>query len=131
MFRANHQPINYNFSSTHNYKMTEIRQIKALFLEGFSPQEIGKKLRINAISIERMVGRLIDQNKLILEVDLTKITTNFLNDLLIQKLPQYHVTKVFGDGWCIFNRSNKLVKKLGNYKYSVYKKLQEFINENI
>lgn len=122
---------NYIYSTFHVYKLPEIRKVRELFLQGFSPLEIGRETMINPVSIERLISRLIKQKKIQLDVTLNEITTGFLNNLLTNKLPQYHVTKIFGEGWCIFTKDNKLVKKLGSYKYSVYKQVEKFINENI
>lgn len=103
-----------------------ISQVKTLFLEGKTPEEIARKLNKSVISINSLIKRLIKTGQIQLEIPVSQITTEFLNSLI--NTP-YQVTKVFGEGWVI-SENNVILLHLGSYPYSAYKQVLSF-NKNI
>lgn len=117
----------FSYQTKHIYTVSEIKRIKGLFLEGKNPEEITKLLQLNnSQSVTRLISRLIKKRELMLEIDLKFINTETLNSILNQFKTNYKITKSFGKGWVIHN-DNLIIKELGSYPYSAYKKLQEFM----
>jgi hypothetical protein len=107
---------------TNKFKIPQIEIIKSLFLEGKTPEEIGRKLQVSGMSVHQRIKLLIKQHSLVPEIPLNQITTEFLNNLLPSP---YKVTKVFGKGWVLSDRQ-VICLELGNYPYSVYKQVLNF-----
>jgi hypothetical protein len=107
---------------TSKFKIPQIEIIKSLFLEGKTPEEIGRTLHISGTLIHQRIKLLIKQGSLVPEIPLNQITTEFLNDLLPSP---YKVTKVFGKGWVLSDRQVAILE-LGNYPYSAYKQVLIF-----